>query len=779
MGSLALNTGLKALLAAQSKLQTIGHNVSNATTPGYSRQTLDVATSASITLHGVLTGTGVDAQVVRRTVDMLVKARLSTQTSVVSRLSTRVDLMSEAEGLLGSGSSGALDQLFKKFFAGLSSLSATPEDPALASNAVSGAADIAGKFHMLASGTSKLAQDAIARVRGEVGQVNQIAERVSRLNQQILSSEPGGAPANDLRDQREQALLELAGHVDVRAIEDERGAVRVLVGGQTLVSSLGFQKLEVVQRGPAEIGVRLKGSNVDAAIHGGSIGGMLGVLADFAPGLAGDADRLAKQFILEMNRLHSTGMPAGGGMSSLVGSNAFQDVDGDGQVDDELLANSGLPFEIVDGELFVNVTHAASGTVSKHGIPIDAGSTTVGDLVNALGSVAHLSASIDSQGRLSVQAENGYRFDFSPRLDPTPDELGTFGGARATLGTPATGPYALAIGDTLDFSGPLGPVSVAFQAGQFQAIGQASAAEIAAVLNTDAAFQANGLVASDVGGALVVQTQAGGAGQTFTLTGGSAAAALGWTAPQTVQGQALVVAPRIGGSYTGSSNGVWTFRPSGDGTIGTTPGLMIDVFDSNGARVARLDVGAGYQPGSELTVRDGVTIAFGLGNLSAANNDQFRLDVLADADTSDVLPAIGLGGLFVGTDASTIAVRADLLDDPTRLATSIGGGSGDAGNVLRMLELAERGVAGLDGQSFESHLAGISGGVAMELSSARDAAESEEFLRASLESRRDQVSGVNVDEELARMIEAQQAYSAAGEYLRVVNDLTGELLNIL
>ena len=49
----------------------------------------------------------------------------------------------------------------------------------------------------------------------------------------------------------------------------------------------------------------------------------------------------------------------------------------------------------------------------------------------------------------------------------------------------------------------------------------------------------------------------------------------------------------------------------------------------------------------------------------------------------------------------------------------------------------------------------------------------------ALEARRDELSGVNVDEELVRMIDQEQAYAAASQYLRVVSDLQNELLNIV
>ncbi|HUR26641.1 MAG TPA: flagellar hook-associated protein FlgK [Planctomycetota bacterium] len=776
--SLALNTGLKALLAAQSKLETIGHNVSNASTPGYSRQTLEVATSGTLRIRGLIQGTGVQAQVIRRTVDSLLQARLTSQGSVVSRLEARIGTLSEAEALFSSGT-GSLNELFKGFFGGLTSLSTTPNDPHAQANTLQQASDLGAKFKQLAGGAKNIGTDAIQRIEGGVQRVNVLAERISRINAQITSAEIGSGSANDLRDAREQAVRELSALTDVRTIEDSRGALRVLVGGQTLVSPLGFSGLEVVTHGPSSVSVRIQGSDVDAAITGGEIGGLLGVVRDFLPGLQQDLDRLAHEFILEMNRVHSTGMPASGPMQSLRGDSAIRDQDGDGQLGDELLSKAGLGFDTHSGDLFVNVTDLATGETVKHKLTLDAGRTTVSGFTSALSALGHVSASLDPQGHVRIAADPGFAFDFSARLDGAPDDVGSFGGGRASLAAATSGPYGLVAGDTLDFVGPLGAFSVALPSQQFANMSQATAPEIAALLNADTNFQANGLVASSVGGALVVQTAGSGTNQSFTLASGSANAALGLTANTTVQGQTLAVAPKITGAYTGSANDAWTFRPSADGTIGTTAGLKIDVLDSHGVRVAQLDVGASYVPGTELEVADGVKVAFGIGAVSATDNDLFQLDVLADADTTDVLVALGLNTLFTGSDAETIGVRAELEANPELFASSQSGAAGDANNVLRLVELAKSSVSGLGGTSFDTHVVGLVGGVALELSSARDVAESEDFLRQSLEARRDQTSGVNVDEELARMIEAQQAYDAAGQYMRVVNELSNTLFNIL
>jgi len=41
------------------------------------------------------------------------------------------------------------------------------------------------------------------------------------------------------------------------------------------------------------------------------------------------------------------------------------------------------------------------------------------------------------------------------------------------------------------------------------------------------------------------------------------------------------------------------------------------------------------------------------------------------------------------------------------------------------------------------------------------------------------VSGVNVDEELVDMVKYEQAFQAASQFINVINDLQGELLNLL
>ena len=145
------------------------------------------------------------------------------------------------------------------------------------------------------------------------------------------------------------------------------------------------------------------------------------------------------------------------------------------------------------------------------------------------------------------------------------------------------------------------------------------------------------------------------------------------------QGSASSAGVMISGTYTGAANDKWTFKPDSDGIIGVTPGLTAGVFDSQRNRIATLQIGEGYAPGTALDVKDGVQVSFGPGSVSQTSNDQFSLDVVADSDSSDVLVALGLNTFFTGDSASTIEVRPDLAKDPSLLSSSLTGAPGDPG----------------------------------------------------------------------------------------------------
>jgi flagellar hook-associated protein 1 FlgK len=173
-----------------------------------------------------------------------------------------------------------------------------------------------------------------------------------------------------------------------------------------------------------------------------------------------------------------------------------------------------------------------------------------------------------------------------------------------------------------------------------------------------------------------------------------------------------------------------------------------------------------------------VRVRFGLGELSATHGDLFAADAVADPDSTDALVALGLNTMLSGSDASDIAMRADLANDPAQLAVSLTGEDGDGALLLELLEIEKRATNGLGGVSVGRFWGDLAGDIGFEAALADSAIAAGDAVMQSLEQRQAAISGVNVDEELVDLVAYEQSFAAAAQYLSVVNQLGDELLSL-
>jgi flagellar hook-associated protein 1 FlgK len=779
MPNIGLNIGLKALLTAQTALENVGHNISNASTPGYSRQHVLISADPAITVRGLAIGNGVSARQILRTADALLQKRLVMQQSSISQLDQRLTGMSQVESLFSEPGDRGLNNLMQGFYSALSSLSSSPEDLVQRTGAVQAAQSLTGRFNELTNSLTLERKDSASQVAAQVAQVNTLTTQVAKLNHEIAAFESSGAPANDLRDQRDEALKSLSQLVNISTNEGADGSVTVLTNGALLVGKTKAYQISATVASDGAVTIRAASNPNPINVTGGSIGGLVHLSQTFVPDLLARLNAVAHSLIHASNHAHSTGIPASGPFQSLTGSNSVQDKNGNGELADELLSNAGLPFDVQGGSLYVNITDRGDSSFTATRIDIDPASTTVQNLIDELNAIPHLNASLDSNGRLQMSADDGYGFDFSSRINPHPDTQGTLGGGAASLGTSGDEPFNLANGDTLAIDGPAGSFSVAFDPSQFGDITQASAAELAAAINSDPATATGGMRAVAQGGHLFLQSLTTGSATSFTVSGGSALSSLGWTAGTAATGQDDSVGATLSGVYAGSTNESYTLVPSGDGEIGTTPGLTIDVFDSSGLRLTSLDVGSGYQPGTPLTLPNGLKVSFGVGSVSATNHDRLTIDALADSDTAQSLVALGMNSLFSGTDATDISLNQSIALDPRNLAASGTGADSDNTALRALIGTRDTAMGDLGGVSTGEYYGNIVGGVGFAIDSTQNARQVEQTLFDSLQSRREQTSGVNMDEELVNMLQFQQSFTAASRYITVVNATNDDILRMI
>ena len=157
MSNLSLNTGLKALLSAQYVLDTVGHNLANANTRGYSRQRVHLEASLALPSRGNLVGSGVDIGRIERSVDELLSRRIGTQKGIFGGLGARYSGLSELETFFGASDESALSGLLDDYFTSISDLSTAPSDPILRTGLVQSSRTLTSRFHEV-SGQLSLAK---------------------------------------------------------------------------------------------------------------------------------------------------------------------------------------------------------------------------------------------------------------------------------------------------------------------------------------------------------------------------------------------------------------------------------------------------------------------------------------------------------------------------------------------------------------------------------------------------------------------------------------------
>ena len=779
-----MGAGLRALNAARYGMQIAGNNVANANTAGYSRQRIDLTAAMPYTLgNGLQIGTGVDVRGITRLVDDGLERRLQMQLGLVGAAELDQSRYAEIESILGEPDAG-LSNSYKDLYGAIDQLRTDPADRALRGGLVQAGNSLAQGFRLVSQRLGALGDSTFDEVRGLVRTVNQRADAIAQLNAQIVAAEANGSDANDLRDTREQHIKEIGKLMDVRAIERASGSVDVLAGGQLLVAGDRPTQLAVTKDGDGGTTITLGRARSAVRVQEGRIAALLQQESDKLPGLTGRIDDLARSTILEWNRLHTTGLPSSGPFRSLTGAYGAADGDGDGARGDELLAQAGFPFAVQSGELYVSVTNEATGALERTRLAIDPNAMSLQDVATALSGIDHLTASVDPTGRLRIAADDGFGFDFSPRLDPNPDSAGTFGGVLPTIGSAAAGPFDLS-GQTFPVSftvttgtaGSPSNTTVTLAAADFADPANATAAELAAAINADLGTAGS---ARDVGGRLVIQSSQGSSTSLLTLANVGAGTALGaiGLSTATASGRDHAITIGIEGAYTGTTNQNLTFVPEGNGTIGQTTDLRVRVLDGNGQLVTTLSVGSGYEPGTPLDLGNGIKVSFGAGSISATAGQAFSLDALADSDTADLLVATGMNTFFLGSSAEDIAVNPELVGNPDRVAASLSGAEGDAGNLARIVGLRTRDLDDLDTNTIEDFYADIVGDIGFQTASATSTLRAQDQLLEQLNADREAVSGVNIDEELLDMERYQQSYQAAARFLSVAQEMTDTLINL-
>ncbi len=421
----ALQIGHSALTASQVGLQVAGNNLANAATPGYTRQIASLAPQAGQRFGNVFLGRGVGVQDVRRQIDEALQSRLRNGISDAAASRQQLDVYSAIEATLNELSDGDLSSQLSEFFNGWSELANLTQGSAVV---VQTGVSLAAFMRSMRSDLTSLRGQVDDQIGAMVTRADELTRQIASLNSQIVSSELGASENGALRDQRDAALSSLAELMDISTVRQGDGSVDVLVGSTPIVlgsSAKGMTLERVSEGGSLQLRLLAGVDERELTLTSGSIGALLGQRDSAITSTVQHLDSLAAQLIHEINRVHSVGATAEG-QTSAIGHRAVGVSDAVLALNDPANgAFADLPFGATNGGFYVHVRHATTGDEQIVRIDIDldglnasglAGTeddTSLNDIVASLDGVEGLNASLTPDGRLNIQAAEGFSFNFA------------------------------------------------------------------------------------------------------------------------------------------------------------------------------------------------------------------------------------------------------------------------------------------------------------------------------------------------------------------------------
>ena len=330
--SALMSLGVRAMSANYAALQATGHNISNANTEGYSRQSVVLETNGGQFTGAGFFGKGVNVATVQREHSDFLTREASTTKAIAAADEARSSQLQQLEKVFPLGEDG-IGYAATSMFNALVDVANKPADTSARQVVLARAGEFATRVKTAGEQLDTLQQGVTEELKASITQVNMLAGRVAELNQKIAAVKGSGQSPNDLLDQRDQTISEISRYVQVTTMEAGDGSMSVFIGGgQKLV--LGNQATRLVAVADAYDPSRLQlGVNDSGAVRempqelvtGGSIAGLLRFQNDDLVSARNQLGQIAAAVAGSVNRQQALGLdgsqpPASGAPLLTVGA---------------------------------------------------------------------------------------------------------------------------------------------------------------------------------------------------------------------------------------------------------------------------------------------------------------------------------------------------------------------------------------------------------------------------------------------------------------------------
>ncbi len=316
-----LSIATSALATAQAGLATTGHNIANQKTPGYSRQLVVQTSLGGQNLGGGYIGSGSTVETVQRVYNEFIAKQVVAAQGSASQLQSYADQIGKINNMLADSSTG-LTPVIQDFFKGIQDLVNNPGASPSRQAMLSGAESLAARFQTMNGQLNAVREGVNTEITASVTDINAYAQQISQLNNAISKAQNAdGQPPNDLLDQRDYLVSQLAKETKVTVNKQSSGYSVFIGNGQPLVVGSSVYQLTTVASstdlGRLQVGYVTNGTTVtlpEDAITGGKLGGLIEFRNKSLDPIQNSLGRIALGIAETFNAQHRLGQDQNGNL---------------------------------------------------------------------------------------------------------------------------------------------------------------------------------------------------------------------------------------------------------------------------------------------------------------------------------------------------------------------------------------------------------------------------------------------------------------------------------
>jgi flagellar hook-associated protein 1 len=315
-----LNTGSESLHNARIGVDVTGHNISNAQTPGFSRQRMLLETRHPLEYNLHIVGNGARIETIERMHNRFIEGQLRSEMQTNNRLESLGDGLTRLENLFNPDLTSTIRERVNSFVNALRDFANFPEEPAVRINVAEHGLALTQAFNATHSGIVQTQMDANSEIEGHIISLNQKVAEVAELNGRIREIGAGmRSPVNDLEDRRDQLIKEIGSLININAYKDSNDQYTIRGPGEyLLVEGRLSAKVKLDENPNITFNRKVMISNfehknfrdITNKTISGKVGGLIDLRDNYAQPLRDEVNQLALGFAQQFNAIHRKGFGA-------------------------------------------------------------------------------------------------------------------------------------------------------------------------------------------------------------------------------------------------------------------------------------------------------------------------------------------------------------------------------------------------------------------------------------------------------------------------------------